>query len=793
VIAVEGLKGTTARLELQGGSGRSDGQKVLQKTDQPLAPGAEPGRLSATFPLRTAPYAFGAYALKATILAEGRTVGQAEQPVGIRFVPPEGFNWHVWVGAAPNLYRRDMTFADIKAAGMEPHLTEASAEGMDAILRQNMGCSLRLMPDLMGGKEYTYEKNPEFFRLNLERKTIPSAYAGGRPTIGLTQPQIRENARKSMREQLQPVATHPAFRPYVLTNDDFSIYYGWDFSPHVVQRFKEQTGLDAPTKQETPPLGVVEDDNPWLRWCEFSLKDVTGAFNRTQTQGITEARSDARIGPIPGGMQIPYIQMWEASQYPPLNFGSNGFNLLSCYYYNTYWQPVLTNTYWMEIGRMAHRDLPEWCMPDLFMTAGYQRNNLFHLLAGGAKGLAYFTYDSRNPGTWSEAKHLAPQVRRISPVQARLQPAQKKDLGLLLSLTTNCFDPGHDLTMVYAYENLMQAHFDVEMTCEEEVLAGRAAQYRAILLYDVRWLRKSVYDSLAAHAAKGGVVLLDNTIPFDIPGAKRVNVDIGMGKQRSLGVPAEGAHASTPGIRDYGDPDRVAVIQRALSEFVTPRFDCPDIRLVANRFEVGGVPYVWLVNAHTGKEYMFCRERMGAGHPGSGTPEKVAELIAWEQKEMSAGPFTAGATFPSLPGVPYDLVSGRPVPVTKTAAGSTLGLSMERFGGALIAFYPEPIDRVAIAVSSARGSGVSPDSPARQVANVKVLGKKGPIPGAVPVELVLTDPAGKQSVLSGVRATDNGVLTFEWTPAVNDPRGKWTATATELASGKTAAASVVIR
>ena len=138
-----------------------------------------------------------------------------------------------------------------------------------------------------------------------------------------------------MREGLKPVASHPAFRPYVLCNDDFSIYYGWDFSPQVVQRFQEQTGLDAPTQKEDPPFGVVDDQHPWLRWFEFTLKEVCGAMNRAETRGVTEARPDARLGPIPGGMQIPYIQMWEAQQYPPLNFGPNGFNLLCCYYYNT--------------------------------------------------------------------------------------------------------------------------------------------------------------------------------------------------------------------------------------------------------------------------------------------------------------------------------------------------------------------------------------------------------------------------------------------------------------------------
>jgi len=774
------VQATTVRLALL-----YTNDKLIALWEQP-ATSADGKPLGATFRIATAPYAFGSYTLRATALDRAQTVITGAQAIGIRYVPPVGFSWQSLTGIATNIIRRDMYFADIKAVGMEP-LIGPDVVGMDAVLRQNMGCTLRTDPDIAGGKSYTWEHNPEFFRLDINRKPIPSAYAGGRPTPGISHPEVLANLERGMYNALKTVANHPGFRPYVITNDDWSVYYGSDFTPRVVQQFKEQTGLDAPTKMELPPFGVVDENNPWLRWFEFTLKEVDGGANRAETRGALAARSDIHIGPIPGGMQIPLIMMWEPSQYPPLNFGKNGFNLLCFYYYNTYWQPVMTNTYWGDISRMSNRHLPEWCMPDIFMTAGYQRNNLFHLLAGGMKGLSYFVYGSHNPDTWAEVKHLAPQVRRFGPVQGRLQPADTKDIGLLLSFTTDCFDAGHDLCMAYAYENLMQAHFDVEPVGEEEILTGRASHYKAILLYNVRWLRKPVFDALQKYATAGGTVLLDNTIPFEIPGAKRVNIDTGMGKQQALGVPPEGAHASTPGIRDYGNAARIAVIQQALSPHVKPNFYCPEIRLVANRFEADSVPYTWFVNAHTGQEYMFCRERMGAGHPGANTPEKIAELMAWEKKEMSAGSFTTTVTYATLPGVPYDLVAGKPVPVHKTAMGYTLDLSMERFGGCLVAFYPEAITAVSLKVSGQV-------CPLREVvAAVEVRGRKAIINGAIPVECTLLDPQGKDSVLSGVRATTAGRYAFHWTPAVNDPFGAWTLKVTELASGITTRQTLLLK
>ena len=90
---------------------------------------------------------------------------------------------------------------------------------------------------------------------------------------------------------------------------------------------------------------------------------------------------------------------------------------------------------------------------------------------------------------------------------------------MLNSFTSNCFEPGHTCQQAYGYHNLLQGHFDVEMVSEEEIVAGRAQWYKAVLLYNVKYLRRSVYDALAAHAAHGGLVILDASVPFDIPGA----------------------------------------------------------------------------------------------------------------------------------------------------------------------------------------------------------------------------------------------------------------------------------
>ncbi|MDD5707488.1 MAG: hypothetical protein PHR35_16315, partial [Kiritimatiellae bacterium] len=702
------------------------------------------------------------------------------------------FNFEMGYAAGTNPRRNDLETADIRAAGMELLISHRNAATVDVAVRNHVGFSLRIMPprgDQVGNRKVTFEKNPEYFRIGPDGKPmIDTGYSGGRPMLGLSHPEIREDGSKAMEQGVKEVAALPSFRPYVHCNDDFSSSYGWDYAPHVLSAFKADTGLEAPRKMELPQkFGAIPDNNPWVKWFEWTLINVCGRYNKAETEGALKARPDVRIGPFPGGMMIPLVMLWNPNQYPPYNFGKNGFNLINSYYYNQYWQPVMTSTFWMEIGRMGNRDLPEWTWPDVcYGTAGYVRNNLFHTLAGGVRGLVYFRYSERKASSWSELHRLGKVVGRIGPVQARLAPA-KRDIGLLNSFTSGCFDPGHTLVQVFAYHNLMQGHFSVEPVSEDEIVAGRASQYKAVLLYNVKYLRQSVYDTLAAHAARGGLVLLDASIPFDIPGAKRLAVDVGMGEQKTLPFPAEGAHVSVPGRLDYGFEDRIALIKRALSAYVQPRFESDDICLVATPLDAGGVSYTWFVNSQNKEEYDFCRDRI-VGYPKPKTTQSMQEVIDWEIEEQAKGPYAAAITMDSLPGVPYDLIRGKEIPVTRTAEKRfKLTVSMERFGGTLVAWLPERIASMSLDVPRSLRPGETMKAAATLHGKGGFLGLAAGrrIAGVLPVEFVLKDPSGKEQIMSGVRATKEGVATWDWTPAVNDPVGTWTLVVNDLASSRT--------
>ena len=780
-VAKAALGATSVRLELKQRSA------TLWHEEKPCTPDGDAGH-RAVFSLDTAPYAYGAYEVQATALRAGTAVRTISQPLGIRHIPPKDFNWDMWWGFGNNPVRGDLECRDISQAGMELYLFGDSPRqmlaGVDAATRYGMGFSLRAMPDLSHGRSLTFESNPQYYRIGADGKPVSNAYSGGRPSLGISDPAIYATALEPFAATIRQVAEHPGLRPYVLTDDDYSCYYGFDYAPHVLADFKAKTGLAAPRKKELPKTcGAVPEDNPWLSWCAYTLADICGAFNQAQTDAALRVRPDLRIGPIPGAMQIPLVVMWNAGEYPTYDFGKHGFNLVCSYYYNTYWQPPATTTFWMEIGHMDNRELPEWNLADCLMTAGYTRNNFFHYLAGGVKGLAYFAYSQRNSSTWPEMRRLSEVVRRIGPIQTRLVAA-KRDIGLLDSFTTDCFHPTSTLVRVYGYLNLLQGHFDVEMVSEHEILNGRAGRYKAVLLYNVQYLPRKVYAALAAHAAQGGLVLLDTSIPFDIPGARRLAVDIGVGQRTTwsrLDVPDH------PALANYGVPARVEAVKKALSAHVTAQFASEDVRVVATRFQADGVPYVWFVNALDGKEYLFCHGCMGAGVPGANTPAKKQKLLDWETAQMASGPYVSRIVLDTLPGVPYDLVGGRKIPVSKTPDGRyNLTLSMERFGGILVAFLPEEITGVTLEAPAGPKRGQPCE------ARATVRGTSKPVPGVISVAFTLKDPRGNVSPVSGVRATQNGQAAWAWTPAVNDPAGRWTLEATELASGHTARATLAL-
>lgn len=749
--------------------------------------------------LETADLACGAYTLRVAALGHDEALGFAEREVHIAPAPRRpGFYFTAWAPNPEVRYRADLLLERMQSAGLHPGNFSSATHPylLDHALRYGLVFSLRAH----GKADGPFEEGS--LRVTPDGVPVPSAWGGGRPMRSLISPVYREQMAASMEAQLREVIGYPALLPYCHTVDDYSVRYGLDYSEITRAAFRRETGLEAPAPPEIlklgtalnsltrlqRPYGAIPEDDPWLLWQSFTTREVGGGFNRALLEGSRRAIPGIRLGPVPGGMQLP---LWSRGQYPPHHFGEGGFNLAQYYYYVNYWQPLTGALYWDEIARMHNRDLELWVTAGLYNRdePTYYRNKFFLHMAGGVNGFNYYSYrdGETRPRGLAEVGRLGREVvKPYAPLFGRMRRA-RASVGLLIPYAQACIEMGYPVAAVYTHANLLGAHIDAEPTCEEELISGDARRYDAILLWNCAWIRQRAFDALADYIAAGGRVLADRSTRIEIPGMQRLDVDLAMGGEHESRVFESDARMGYPGINDYLVPERVGAVRAALMEHVPPQIDSPSSELVIRRHAAAGIGYLWLVNVHTHEDYMYLRPRIGAGarppDPAAALEEALAYLAAKDAAD--GGIFTAPVTVPAGEEVLYDVLHGREIPVETTPGGRRFNAVMQVLGGQLVAFYPRRVASVVVEAPETFSRGVE----ARVV--VRVLDAEGrPLPGHHPVRLEISHGQGLLREWTGSHVTDDGVLSIAVRPALNHARGAWEIRAVESASGVEGRAAV---
>jgi hypothetical protein len=68
----------------------------------------------------------------------------------------------------------------------------------------------------------------------------------------------------------------------------------------------------------------------------------------------------------------------------------------------------------------------------------------------------------------------------------------------------------------------------------------------------------------------------------------------------------------------------------------------------------------------------------------------------------------------------------------------------------------------------------------------------GALPGIQPLRVTVTDPSGAAADISDYYAARQGALRIAFTPALNDPAGKWNIKVEDLTAGLSAEASFTL-
>lgn len=743
----------------------SDGQKNIEISQN--------AKTSVSEIFGTKKLAVGDYNLQISLQKDNQEILSESFPLYIRTVSDNPFFYAAWANIPKNTYRAESMLEELKERYMEP-LGHGNSE---IILKHGMRFSGKIEGDGGFPRELPEKQNPELLLRDAKSNTLTGIWRPGEKMAGLIHQEIRNKRAESTGKQILAYEA-PNLYPWFVTNDDFSPFYIIDWSDNAKKLFKQKTGLDAPV-QESCKDSVVPENDPWFSWYLFSLYDVVGGHDQAIRKAKDRVCPGGRIGPVPGGMQMP---LWNRAMYPPAQFGNGRFDLISYYYYLMYWQPSIGILFWDEVARMNNPDLPLWCTTDCYITneSSYYRNNFFLHLAGGVNGLNYYHYvDAKNnsPIGWGELKKTGEVVNKFGKLIYNLKAAPKKT-ALFLPLATAAYNTGYPFRALFAYSNLLAAHIDIKPICREEILAGELCKYDTVLLYNAKKISAPVWDLLKNYINNGGKVFIDKLSAVDIPGAQRLDIDIAMGSLPSI-PNKDDLRYGRPGIADYLIPERVDLVRNALPQLAGIPYDADSKELVIRAFEVDGVKYLWLVNIHTHEEYNFLNLKQGTGRIQEDPEESEKEAFEFlKARGVYDKMFTSEITLPAGTYKVCDILKGKELETSTTNNGrKKCSVSMERLGGTLLAFYPELPGKIDIAAKEIKqGENAS--------IKIEVKDSSGKMmKGIVPVEIKIFYPDGKEAPYSKYDIARNGTLSVDVIPAINEPSGEWKIEVKELATG----------
>ena len=340
------------------------------------------------------------------------------------------------------------------------------------------------------------------------------------------------------------------------------------------------------------------------------------------------------------------------------------------------------------------------------------------------------------------------------------------------------------------YTLFWMAHTPCDVIFDETLERQSLDGYDVLALFRCEVLPQPVHDAVRAFQRRGGIVVTDQWLGADLPGAVRLDFDFGFLHRQQAnvieagdGITAVEAHRT---MGQYAQQLRETIDQVAPHLEAQRLVDSTSPDVVLDLLEYGPVQYIFVVNDRRAYDERVGRWRAGLerGRPLRATVQVqsgrtlhgVESLLA--RRQLRARP---------LP-VVYDLLTQRRVRGRAEDRNRiSLSLRLEACEGKLLALYPEPIERVTV---------VAPPDAERDstyLIEVRVLGPRGrTIAGLQPIRLEVNDARGQLHDATGHYAAENGYLSVPVRIARNDQPGRWGIRITDLTTGHTARATVVV-
>ncbi len=689
-------------------------------------------------------------------------------------------------------------------AAAEPESVARACRDLDTALAEGLSISHYLYPG-----RWARDK-PELRRVRRDGQPYPTA----KPDICPRHPELKrfcENVGASV------ARTFGEFPAFVGVDIQSEVRDASQPCFHEADRaaFKAATGLDIPAEAQEihgvayqrlpgfPADRVIPDDFPLYRYYRWLWKDGDGwnALHDDVLRGLrSTGRNDllTRFAPAVraasvwgSGGDVDVLSQWTYSYPDPIRIGLATDELFAMasgsprhpaiikatqlIWYRSQTAPETGEAVGAQSARFEDQDVKqegagaaktppraEWERrePDArFITIApvHLRECVWTSLARPIQGLMHhgwqslvegqpYAYRYTHPDTQEELRRLTSEVVQPLGPMLRRVPDRPADVAFLESFAAQmlagrgnygwCTGWAGDV-----YEALAYAQLQPEVVYDETVVERGLDQYKVLVMVHCDVLTAGVARAVQDFQKRGGLVIGDELL------APAIRPDLAL---VSFERPKRADEAKTKVL------ELAAQLRHGLDGRYRRYAESSDPEVVTRVRQAGG-DYLFAVNDH----------------------REFGDYVGHHGLVMENGvPARATLTVRRADGHVYDLVAHRPIQAARAGGKLTFEAGFGPGQGRLFLITSRPPAAVRVAMPDTARLG---ESVAGAVSVVDAEGK--PVVAVLPVQLAITDPAGRPAEGSGCYAARDGRLTVKLDLAPNDRPGVWSIRVDDLAAG----------
>lgn len=632
---------------------------------------------------------------------------------------------------------------------------------------------------------YFLKKKQELARVDREGQ----AYA--RVDCNAALPGLAEFSENFGRSVGEMYGDHPAFAA-ALVNSEVRDSTHVSFSDFDFERYRKFSGEKIPdlvgdkigphwsTIPNFPQDRVLPDNDPLLRFYRWfwTVGDGWNPLHTTLHRGLQADGRERiwtffdpaiRVPSIGGsGGEVDVLSQWTYTEPSPLRVGYFCDELFAMADASGRQQDVMkmTQLFWYRSSSAPKKTGKDFIAspfddhdPDaayISIAPMHLRGSFWTKLARPVKGLMYHGWSSlvetdgthaykyTQPDLQTEFRRLHHDILpALGPTLLQVED-RAADVAYLESFTSQMFARrgSYGYSHDEAYLTLLHAQLQPEVVYEQTLLQRGLEQFKLLVLADCDVLTESVVARILDFQKRGGIIIGDpNLTPAIAP-------DIVMPKfVRTKRTSEDQAEILK----------NAAKLREELAERYLSYAECSTPEIVTRTRSSGASDYVFVVND---------RREFGTyvGQHG----------LVMENGLPSEGSLTVRRDS----GHVYDLLTRRPVTARGDGESLTWPVHLGPCGGKVFLVTPQPIADIVFEGDDRVGRD---ESLQITVDIVDPMGER--IPAVIPLEIQITDPAGRPAEWSGFYGAAEGRLPLRLDIGANDRLGLWRIRVRELASG----------